>query len=72
VLSIFDYKEITEDKLYDLFDSMNINLKEIAFIDKNEGLNESLHKHKSWLFISYSILQMTKINIRGILTWQIS
>jgi len=47
-----DMKEMSEDILYNLFRSLEIDLMEIAFIDRDEGFLEESHMH-NWLDISF-------------------
>ena len=52
VAGIFDNREMNEDRLFTLINSLDVDFMEIAFIDNGEGFIKERHVH-NWHDISF-------------------
>lgn len=64
VTGIFDIKDISEDKLFNLIRTVDMDFMEIAFIDRNEGFIDGFHVH-NWFDISFIMKGSVTYEIDG-------
>lgn len=64
MVSIFDIREMTEDKVFTLISSLDVDFMEIAFIDNEEGFIKENHIHE-WHDISFVMKGSITYEIEG-------